>query len=59
METKQYFRSMSAFCKQRAKMVGEDELFWLTEAELLERLSINAERQMKLATQQLINPLAA
>ncbi|MCK1289049.1 hypothetical protein IVB41_34720 [Bradyrhizobium sp. 44] len=39
METNQYFKSMSAFCKQRAKMDGESELFWLTEAELLERLA--------------------
>ncbi len=47
METVQHFQAMSAFCSQRS-MVGEDELFWLTEAELLERLAINAERMRKL-----------
>jgi hypothetical protein len=44
METVQHLKAMSAFCTQRSKMVGEDELFWLTEAELLARLAINAER---------------
>ena len=44
METRQHFKAMSAFCRQRSKMDGEDELFWLTEAELLARLAINAER---------------
>jgi hypothetical protein len=27
------YRSMVAFCRQRAKMVGESEHFWLTEAD--------------------------
>ena len=48
METLHHYRAMEAFCRQRAKMDGEDELFWLTEAELLERLAINAERMRKL-----------
>jgi hypothetical protein len=26
---------MEAFCRQRSKMEGENELFWLTEAEIL------------------------
>ena len=44
METVQHYKAMSAFCRQRSKMVGEDELFWLSEAELLARLALNAER---------------
>jgi hypothetical protein len=44
METIQHFTAMSAFCRQRSKMDGEDELFWLSEAELLAKLAINAER---------------
>jgi len=27
------YRAMAAFCRQRAKMVGEDERFWMTEAD--------------------------
>ena len=44
METIQHFTAMSAFCRQRSKMDGEDELFWLSEAELLAKLAINAAR---------------
>ena len=44
METTQHFEAMSAFCRQRSKMDGEDELFWLSEAELLARLAENARR---------------
>jgi hypothetical protein len=44
METIQHFIAMSAFCRQRSKMHGEDELFWLSEAELLAKLAINVER---------------
>lgn len=51
METIQHYKSMSAFCRQRAKMDGEDELFWLTEAELLARLATNAERLRLLGLQ--------
>jgi hypothetical protein len=35
METIQHYRAMEAFCRQRSKMEGENELFWLTEAEIL------------------------
>ena len=48
MKTVQHLQAMSAFGIQRAKMEGENELSWLTEAELLERLAINAERMRKL-----------
>jgi hypothetical protein len=41
METIQYYRAMEAFCRQRAKMEGESELFWLTEAESLAKLASN------------------
>ncbi len=44
METIQHFIAMSAFCRQRSKIDGEDELFWLSEAELLAKLAINVER---------------
>lgn len=43
MEPLQYYRAMEAFCRQRAKMEGEDESFWLTEAELLAKLSTKCE----------------
>jgi hypothetical protein len=45
METLQHYRAMEAFCRQRAKMDGEDELFWLTEAEVLAKLLGNAHRR--------------
>ena len=45
METLQHHRAMEAFCRQRAKMDGEDELFWLTEAEVLAKLLGNAHRR--------------
>jgi hypothetical protein len=45
METIQYYRAMEAFCRQRAKMDGENDLFWLSEAEVLGKLAINAPRQ--------------
>jgi hypothetical protein len=44
MEPLQHYRTMEAFCRQRAKMDGEDESFWLTEAELLAKLATNADR---------------
>jgi hypothetical protein len=44
METVLHHRAMEAFCRQRAKMDGEDELFWLTEAEVLAQLVTNAQR---------------
>jgi hypothetical protein len=43
METKQYHRAMEAFCRQRAKMEGESERFWLAEAEVLAKLAMNAQ----------------
>jgi hypothetical protein len=52
METIQHYKAMSAFCRQHSKMEGEDELFWLTEAELLTRLATNAERLKLLKLQQ-------
>ena len=45
METIQYYRAMEAFCRQRAKMEGENDLFWLSEAEVLGKLATNAPRQ--------------
>ena len=50
METIQHYRAMEAFCRQRSKMEGENELFWLTEAELLRKLVTNAQR-MRVVTQ--------
>ena len=44
MEPLQHYRTMEAFCRQRAKMEGEDESSWLTEAELLAKLATNAHR---------------
>jgi len=44
MEPLQHYRTMEAFCRQRAKMEGEDESFWLTEAEQLAKLATNAYR---------------
>jgi hypothetical protein len=44
METVQHYRAMEAFCRQRAKMDGEDERFWLAEADRLAKL-IPAEHQ--------------
>jgi hypothetical protein len=48
MEPFQHYRAMEAFCRQRAKMEGEDEMFWLTEAELLAKLSTNRHRMKML-----------
>jgi hypothetical protein len=44
MKALQHDRAMEAFCRQRAKMDGEDELFWLTVAEVLAKLITNARR---------------
>jgi hypothetical protein len=43
METIQHYSAMEAFCRQRSKMEGENELFWLTEAEILRKLVTNAQ----------------
>ena len=48
MEPSQHYRTMEAFCRQRAKMEGEDESFWLTEAELLAKLATNRHRMKAL-----------
>jgi hypothetical protein len=48
MEPLQHYHAMESFCRQRAKMEGEDESFWLTEAELLAKLATNAYRMKML-----------
>jgi hypothetical protein len=48
MKPLQHYRAMEAFCRQRSKMEGEDELFWLTEAEVLAKLATNAHRMQVL-----------
>ncbi|GAC1423008.1 MAG: hypothetical protein NVSMB6_24350 [Burkholderiaceae bacterium] len=45
MDEIQHYRAMEAFCRQRAKMEGEDESFWLAEARVLGRLIILAHRR--------------
>ncbi len=42
-------RALEAFCRQRAQMEGENELFWLTEAEILNKLVINEHRRKVLS----------
>jgi hypothetical protein len=42
LEPLQHYRAMEAFCRQHAKMDGEDESFWLAEAELLAELAASA-----------------
>jgi hypothetical protein len=60
METKQYFiKAISGFCVEHSHIARENELFWLSESELLARLSINAERQKILATRRTRDGLAA
>jgi hypothetical protein len=44
LEPLQHYRAMEAFCRQHAKMDGEDESFWLAEAELLAELAASANR---------------
>jgi len=48
VETLQHYRTMEAFRRHRAKMEGEDESFWLIEAELLAKLATNAHRMKAL-----------
>jgi len=50
MEPEVHYRAMLGICRQRAKMEGENEAFWLAEAEVLEMLAINAQRQGILAS---------
>ena len=47
METILYYRAMEAFCRQRAKMDGENDLFWLSEAEVLGKFATNTPRQTR------------
>ena len=49
MDEIQHYRAMEAFCRQRAQMEGEDEVFWLAEAKVLARLIILAHRLELLA----------
>lgn len=44
MEVSQYYRAMEAFSRQHAKMDGEDEIFWLAEAEMLAKLGADAHK---------------
>jgi hypothetical protein len=44
MEMIQHFETKPGLCSQRSKMNGENELCWLSEAELLARLAENAKR---------------
>lgn len=48
MKPLQRYRAMEAFCRQHSKMEGEDELFWLTEAEILAKLATNGHRMQVL-----------
>jgi hypothetical protein len=57
METMQHHRSMEAFCRQRAKMEGENELFWLTEAEISAKLVTNAYRRQLLEVEKKSQPV--
>jgi hypothetical protein len=45
MEALQHFSAMEAFCRQRAKMDGEDHRFWLTEADILAKLVVDAGKE--------------
>jgi len=42
MDSVLYYRAMEAFSRQRAKMDGESEIFWLAEAEVLSKLGADA-----------------
>jgi hypothetical protein len=44
MDISQYYRAMEAFSRQRAKMDGESEIFWLAEAEELAKLGADAHK---------------
>jgi hypothetical protein len=44
MDSILYYRAMEAFSRQRAKMDGESEIFWLAEAEVLAKLSAQAHK---------------
>jgi hypothetical protein len=44
MDTILYYRAMEAFSRQRAKMDGEGQIFWLAEAEVLAKLGADAHK---------------
>jgi hypothetical protein len=44
MDTRMYYRAMEAFSRQRAKMDGESEIFWLAEAEGWAKLGKDAHK---------------
>jgi hypothetical protein len=44
MDISQYYQAMEAFSRQHAKMEGENEIFWLAEAEALAKLGADAHR---------------
>jgi hypothetical protein len=44
MDRTQYYRAMEAFSRQHAKMDGENEIFWLAEAEVLAKLGADAHK---------------
>jgi hypothetical protein len=45
MDSTLYYRAMEAFCRQRAKMDGENDKFWLAEAEVSAKLGADAHRE--------------
>jgi hypothetical protein len=51
MEDLVRYRALEAFCRQRARMEGENQLFWLTEAEVLAKLVTNSHRLNVLSEQ--------
>ena len=50
METVTHCRAMLAFCRPRALRDGEDERFWLTEAEMWQKRMIRADLAETLET---------
>jgi hypothetical protein len=44
MDSVLYYRAMEAFSRQRAKMDGESEIFWLAEADALSKLGADAHK---------------
>ena len=44
MQNMMRYRAFEAFCRQRSQMEGENEVFWLAEAEILAKLATNAQR---------------
>jgi hypothetical protein len=44
MQTTQHFETKPVLCRHRSKMEVGDELYWLSEAELVAKLAENARR---------------